>query len=118
MVQLTLQQLTDEVFNLFSQQGCGIGYINDTVYLGDQEYTLETAPDGTVTTVLRGVIDEGGLEEDLDSPGQRYRPVPVIGGQAIVTCGYHDDEATAHVEATELLHLYQQLTGNEVVIVE
>lgn len=118
MIQLTQQQLINRVFWLFSDKSSGIGNINDTVYLGDQEYTLKTAPDGTVTAVMRGVINPGGLEEDLDSPGQRYRLVPVIGGEVIVTCGYHDNEATAYIKTTELLHLYHQLTGEEVMLIE
>lgn len=118
MIQLTQQQLITKVFHLFSDQSSGIGYINDSVYLGEQEYTLETAPDGTVIAVMRNVIASGGLEEDLDSPGQRYRPTPIIGGQAIVTCGYDDNEATAYVETSELLHLYHQLTGVEVMLIK
>lgn len=117
MIQLTQQQLINQVFWLFSDKSSGIGFINDTVFLGEQEYTLETAPDGTVTAVMRGVIDPGGLEEDLDSPGQHYRPTPIIGGQAIVTCGYHDEEATAYVETNELLHLYHQFTGVEAMLI-
>lgn len=116
-IRLTQQQLIDQVFRLFAYHNSCIKYFNDIVYLGKKGYTLKTAPDGSTTEIVRSIEDIGKAKDNFVPFDMHGQTTPVIAEKPIITWKYNDNAATAHVETTELLHLYQQLTGNKVVLV-
>lgn len=115
VTRLTQQQLVAQVYRLFSYHNSCINN-NDTVDLGKKEYKLKATADGSATHIVKNA-DVTKVKNNFGRLALDGQSTRIVREKPIITWQPHVEVATAHVETNELLHLYQKLTGNKVLLV-
>lgn len=102
-------QLIDEMYSLFSVYNSGIGYISDSVRIGEVEYEISTYADGSMKSIIRNPITSGGLQEN-EATGFYY-PVDAEGGEDLFFFPFDSDydEYCCYCTDEELIQVYSDL---------
>jgi hypothetical protein len=78
------RELLNRVWNEFNEYNSGIGFVPCGVMMNGHDYTITTFPDGSMESIIEDAEDSGGLQENVEAPGQQYCPVPATGGTLLM----------------------------------
>lgn len=120
-VSISERDLLNRVWHEFNQYNSGIGYVSCGVVMNDHDYTITTFPDGSMESIIEDAENSGGLEEDLEALGQRYRPVPATGGTVLIRIDWEAAEPIcycSHAKLAELWNGLLQLKGQTPVQIQ
>lgn len=100
------RDLINRIWHEFEQYNSGIGYVSCGVTMNNHDYTIATFPDGSMQSIIEDAEDAGGLEEALEAPGQRYRPVPTSGGTLLLDIEWDAAEPNCYCDRAKLAELW------------
>ncbi|MGG6265417.1 hypothetical protein ACQ4M3_24450 [Leptolyngbya sp. AN03gr2] len=103
------RDLLKQIWHEFEQYNSGIGYVSCGVAMNEHHYTITTFPDGSMQSIIEDAQDSGGLEEDVDAPGQQHRPVPATGGTLLMRIDWDAPEPICYCDRSKLAELWNAL---------
>lgn len=106
---ITERDLLNRIWHEFKQYCSEIGYVSCGVAMNEHDYTITTFPDGSMESIVEDTECTGGLEEDLETPGQRYRAVSATGGTLLIKMVWDATEPTCYCDRTKLAELWNGL---------
>ncbi|MGG6270520.1 hypothetical protein [Leptolyngbya sp. AN10] len=115
------RDLINRIWHEFEQYNSGISYVSCGVMMNNHDYTIATFPDGSMQSIVEDVEDAGGLEEVLEAPGQRYRPVLATGGTLLFDIEWDAAEPNCYCNRMKLTELWNgllQLRGHSPVQIQ
>lgn len=109
ILSISERDLLKQIWHEFEQYNSGIGYVPCGVAMHDHYYIITTFPDGSMESFIKDIQDSGGLEENLDVPGQHYRSVPAIGGTPLIRIDWDALEPICYCGQIKLAELWNGL---------